>query len=61
MTHREKERLVDLVTLSRFGNILPGYKLQDLGDPRIDPYITDSALENLPDAVSRYVQEYPRG
>lgn len=61
LTHREKERLVDLVTLSRFGSILPGYKLQDLGDPRIDPYITNSALENLPDAVSRYVHEYPRG
>ena len=60
LTHREKERLVDLVTSSRFGGILPGYKLQDLGDPKIDPYITPSALEDLPSAVSRYVQDYPR-
>ena len=61
LAHREKERLVDLITSKKFGEFLPGYQLQDSGDPRVDPYITDGALNNLPFAVENFVKDFPRG
>ena len=60
LAHREKERLVDLITSNKFGSFLPGYQLQDLGDPKIDPYITDEALNNLPLAIENFVKDFPR-
>lgn len=60
LVHQEKERLVDLVTLRKFGHLLSNYQLQTRGDERIDPYITDEALNNLPIAVENYVKDFPR-
>ncbi len=60
LAHREKERLVDLITSNKFGSFLPGYQLQHLGDPKIDPYITDEALNNLPLAIENFVKDFPR-
>ena len=57
---QEKERLVDLITLKKFGNFLPGYQLQNFGDSRIDPYITDETMNDLPAAVEKYIKDFPR-
>jgi len=60
LTHPEKERLVDLVTLKKFGHLLPGYEVQSIGDSRIEPYITDESLDDLPHAVVTYITDFPR-
>lgn len=60
LEHWEKERLVDQICVQRFGDILPEYLLQPPGDKRIDPYINEKSLENLPAAVAEYAKRYPR-
>jgi hypothetical protein len=61
LNHWEKERLVDLVCQRKFGEIFPDYQLQEKGDSRIDSYITDEALNNLPLAIKKYVNAFSRG
>lgn len=60
LTHWEKERLVDQICVQRFGSILLKYLLQPRGDKRIDPYINEDSLKNLPAAVAEYTKRYPR-
>lgn len=60
LTHKEKERLVDLIVLKKFGDILPDYQMQSFGDSRIDPYITAESLDNLPQIIEKYIKDFPR-
>ncbi|MEO1262877.1 MAG: hypothetical protein AAFZ15_28980 [Bacteroidota bacterium] len=46
--HAMKERIIDQFVLIHFGNALPSYRLQDLGDNRIDQYLKKkSDFKNL--------------
>lgn len=38
VSHPMKERIVDQLVLLHFKNLLPKYRLQDMGEYRIDPY-----------------------
>lgn len=55
LSHVEKERLVDLLCLRAFRDLLPAYRMQPMGPPALDPFIDDAALANLPHAIERYV------
>lgn len=37
--HPFKERMIDQIVLLHFKDLLPNYRLQDMGDNRIDPYL----------------------
>jgi len=56
LTHREKERVVDRICRQ----LLSDYKMKDLGDKRIDPFIAQENLADLPAAINKYVEKYPR-
>lgn len=45
LTHGQKERFVDILCRDAFGDLLPGYRMQPMGDSSIDPYII--GLPNL--------------
>ncbi len=52
--HPLKERMVDQIVLLNFKNLLPEYRLQDMGDYRIDPFLKKKKdLKNLDKAVRR--------
>jgi len=57
LTHEEKERLVDLIILKKFGNLLQGYQSQKIGNSKIDQYIANQALDDLPLAIKSYVDK----
>lgn len=62
LTHSEKERLVDLISIKGFPDIFKGFNLQQVGDSRIDTYITDEAtINNIPLAVKNFIKDFPRG
>lgn len=60
LSHAEKERMVDLVCQTKFGHLLPGYLLQKIGDTRIDSYVNGDTVNDLPSAIEKYVNKYPR-
>ncbi len=60
LTHWEKERTVDKMCLLKFGDILPNYQPHSKGDPRVDPFVTEATISDLPSAIGQYVKEYPR-
>ena len=60
LNQTEKERLVDTMVSNLFGGLLPTYKLQSVGDVRVDPYITTETIIDLPKAIEDYVTKYPR-
>ena len=60
LTELEKERLVDLICKFKFKDILPKYCLQEMGEKKIDPYITLESLEQLPKVIEKYVTDFPR-
>jgi len=60
LKHWEKERLVDLLCIRIAKRLLPGYTLQPQGDKRIDPFVSEAALKDLPKSISAYVEKYPR-
>ncbi len=46
--HSMKERIVDKLVYTCFGKELPDYRVQDMGDRRIDPYLQKTSdIENL--------------
>ena len=55
LSHEEKERLVDLLCLRAFHDLLPAYRAQPMGPPALDPFIDDAALADLPGAIERYI------
>jgi len=60
LTHPEKERLVDLLVRKTYGDVFPNYKLQSMGETKIEPYITNESMNNLLPDIERYVSSYPR-
>lgn len=58
LTHEEKERLVDLIILNKFCNLLQEYRSQQIGNSKIDQYITNQTLDDLPSAIKRYVDKW---
>lgn len=60
LTHREKERLVDLIIVEKFKDLLPDYQLQSFGDDNVDKYISNKTLNDLPLAVENYIKDFPR-
>ena len=58
LTHEEKERLVDLIILKKFGNLLREYRSQQIGNSKIDQYITNQTLDDLPLAIKSYVDKW---
>lgn len=61
LSHWEKERLVDLICARYLNELLPEYQLQTRGDARIDAFVDEwSIVHDLPAAIERFVQSYPR-
>lgn len=59
LNHIEKERLVDLIVLKKFGDISPGYQLQPLGNSRLlNKHITEESLNDLPLAIEKRKDTY---
>ena len=57
LRHWEKERLVDLLCRDHFGDLLPGYVLQEDGVSALDPFVEGIAAADLSGALARYVAE----
>lgn len=56
--HSLKERIVDTFVSLNFGQYLPDYKIQDMGDLRLDSFIRKkSDLNNLEDIVGQILKE----
>ncbi|HEU64281.1 MAG: hypothetical protein KR126chlam4_00411 [Candidatus Anoxychlamydiales bacterium] len=61
LNHLEKERLVDLICMIYLKDLLPNYTEQDIKDNPIDEFIDEnSILDNLPLAIAKFVEKYPR-
>lgn len=60
LNHSEKERLVDLLVRIIFKEEFPDYLIQKIGDVRLDKYVTEETINSLPDAISRYIKDFPR-
>ncbi len=55
LEHWEKEGLVDRVCAIGLRSELPGYVVQSKGAAKLDPFVDEKALDDLPAAVGRYV------
>lgn len=54
VSHRLKERIVDLFVSLNFKKFLPDYKIQNMGEKRIDPFLKEkSDLYSLDKSVAR--------
>lgn len=61
LTQQEKERTVDLILAKRFEVECPNYRIQNIGDERVEEFITTQAIgTNLPEALKSYITKYPR-
>lgn len=57
LPHGLKERLVDRFVFTHFGEQLPEYKVQNMGDPAIDTYLKEAAdFERLDAVLKEYVK-----
>ncbi|MEM6793294.1 MAG: hypothetical protein AAF725_04900 [Acidobacteriota bacterium] len=54
LSHWEKERLVDLLVKREFSDLLPDYRLQNLGEKALDPHVQDVLLGELAEALDGY-------
>lgn len=58
--HTLKERIVDHIVLLRFGEQLPEYNLQEMGETRIDDYLTDKdSIQKLDEFVQEIMNAVP--
>ncbi len=56
--HAMKERIVDKMVILLFGDVLHGYRVQNMGDRRIDPYLkTPEDIHDLDQAVQKALEE----
>lgn len=56
--HALKERIVDNIVAVKFGQYLPDYKVQNMGDTRIDQYLKDvEDISTLDESVQQILQE----
>lgn len=63
LTHREKERVVDLFVKNYFKDLLPQYKLKTGGGnaESLDKFITsEESINVLPSTIENYIEAYPR-
>jgi len=61
LTFLETERLVDLMSLAHLKILLVNFQEQDIKNKSIDNFIDRNKIINdLPDAIKRYVEKYPR-
>ena len=56
LEQKTNERLVDLWLKILLRDIFPDYHLQQGLDTRIDPFITENTIDDLPNAVSRFIK-----
>lgn len=56
----EKERLVDLICILKFSDLLPNYFIQPQMNKNIDSYITSTSINQLPKAIKKYVTDFTR-
>jgi len=60
--HTLKERIVDLFVSTHFKKALPGYKIQDMGEARIDPFISQiNDFKDLDQIVKKILGHSSRG
>lgn len=58
LPHGLKERLVDTVVYLLFGGVLPEYKIQNMGDPKIDALVRSKEdLKTLRATVEKFMAE----
>lgn len=58
VSHALKERIVDTFVFLNFGEYLPDYRIQDMGDKRTDQYLkTKEDLKDLDNIVKRITKE----
>lgn len=58
LNHGLKERLVDTIVYLLFGELLPEYKIQDMGDTQLDVYLQDQAdLQQLPAILEKLMDQ----
>lgn len=60
LEHWEKETLVDSICFFKFRELIPNYKYQNYGNTKIKDYINNETVENIPNIVEKYVNDYPR-
>jgi hypothetical protein len=60
LTHWEEERIVDLICILKFKDILPKYPLQEKSSKKIDSYIKSVSIDQLPKAIEKYITDFPR-
>ena len=60
LDHWEKEELVDMICILKFGDIWPNYQKQQSGNKKIDSYINSESIKDLPRAIEKYVINFPR-
>ena len=57
--HPLKERIVDLYVKKHFGKALPQYRIQPMGDSRIDAYLEDiEDFKSLDQVVERFLKDH---
>jgi len=58
LSHGLKERVVDTFVFLMFRELLPEYKIQSMGDAKIDEYLTQKEdLKNLAAVIEKYKKE----
>lgn len=60
LNQREKERMIDRMVVSLFSDIAPDYRVHNIGNKGIEPYITPETVMELPEAIESYVKLFPR-
>lgn len=60
LDHWEKERIVDLICILKFGDLLPNYQIQQQGNKNIDSYISLTSIDQLPQTMEKYVTDFTR-
>lgn len=54
LTHAEKESLIDSICTNYFGDLLIGYKVQNLGDKKVFNLISKDNIMELPRIIKEY-------
>lgn len=57
LEHWEKERLVDLIISIVLPDICPGYHIQEKGEGKMNKYINQETVYDLPSAIEKYLEE----
>jgi hypothetical protein len=60
LNHTEKERVVDKICKIGLRDVLRDYAVSPRGDANVDPYVNEETVQNLPSAIEKYVQIFPR-